>query len=64
MRLEKFILDILNSKTKINLIHLITIILFNISILTIATKIVKAKMLPNKDSDIFSIYIYVKDVSR
>ncbi|WP_066166904.1 efflux RND transporter permease subunit [Aliarcobacter cryaerophilus] len=63
MRLEKFILDILNSKRKINLIYLITLILFILSILTFPTKIVKAKMLPNKDSDSFSIYIDLKDGS-
>ncbi len=63
MRLEKFILDILNSKRKINLIYLITLILFILSILTFPTKIVKAKMLPNKDSDSFSIYIDLKDNS-
>ena len=63
MRLEKFILDILNSKRKINLIYLITLILFILSILTFPTKIVKAKMLPNKDSDSFSIYLDLKDGS-
>ena len=63
MRLEKFILDILNSKRKINLIYLITLILFILSILTFPTKIVKAKMLPNKDSDSFSIYVDLKDGS-
>ncbi|AYJ80370.1 multidrug transporter AcrB [Aliarcobacter cryaerophilus ATCC 43158] len=63
MRLEKFILDILNSKRKINLIYLITLLLFILSILTFPTKIVKAKMLPNKDSDSFSIYLDLKDGS-
>ena len=63
MRLEKFILDILNSKRKINLIYLITLILFILSILTFPTKIVKAKMLPNIDSDSFSIYVDLKDGS-
>lgn len=63
MILEKFILDILNSKRKINLIYLITLILFILSILTFPTKIVKAKMLPNKDSDSFSIYLDLKDGS-
>ena len=63
MRLEKFILNILNSKRKINLIYLITLILFILSILTFPTKIVKAKMLPNKDSDSFSIYLDLKDGS-
>jgi len=63
MKLEKFILDILNSKRKINLIYLITLILFILSILTFPTKIVKAKMLPNKDSDSFSIYLDLKDGS-
>lgn len=61
MRLEKFILDILNSKRKINLIYLITLILFILSILTFPTKIVKAKMLPNKDSDSFSIYLVIPE---
>ncbi|RBQ29398.1 efflux RND transporter permease subunit [Aliarcobacter vitoriensis] len=63
MRLEKIILDILNSSSKIKMVYLITIILFILSILTFPTKIVKAKMLPSKDSDSFSIYIDLKDGS-
>ncbi|QKF59523.1 efflux RND transporter permease subunit [Aliarcobacter lanthieri] len=63
MKLEKIILDILNSNTKVKLVYSITLILFILSILTFPTKIVKAKMLPSKDSDSFSIYIDLKDGS-
>lgn len=63
MKLEKIILDILNSSSKVKFIYLITLILFILSILTFPTKIVKAKMLPSKDSDSFSIYIDLKDGS-
>ncbi|MFV7790230.1 efflux RND transporter permease subunit [Aliarcobacter lanthieri] len=63
MKLEKIILDILNSNSKVKFIYLITLILFILSILTFPTKIVKAKMLPSKDSDSFSIYIDLKDGS-
>lgn len=64
MKLEKFILDILNSNKKSFLVYLITLILFIISIATFPTQIVKAKMLPNKDSDTFSIYVDLKDGSN
>ncbi|WP_418180799.1 efflux RND transporter permease subunit [Aliarcobacter lanthieri] len=63
MKLEKIILDILNSNSKVKFVYLITLILFILSILTFPTKIVKAKMLPSKDSDSFSIYIDLKDGS-
>ncbi|WP_026804518.1 efflux RND transporter permease subunit [Aliarcobacter lanthieri] len=63
MKLEKIILDILNSNTKVKLVYSITLILFILSILTFPTKIVKAKMLPSKDSDSFSIYIDLKNGS-
>lgn len=63
MRLEKFILDILNNKQKSLLVYFITLILFILSILTFPLEITKAKMLPSKDSDTFSIYIDLKDGS-
>ncbi len=63
MRLETLILNILNSKTKIFLVYFITLVLFILSILTLPSEILKAKMLPDKDSDTFSIYIDLKDGS-
>ncbi len=61
--LEQFIYNILESKQKSQLVYLITLILFILSIATFPTKIVKAKMLPGKDSDTFSIYVDLKDGS-
>ncbi|WP_428023111.1 efflux RND transporter permease subunit [Arcobacter sp.] len=61
--LEQFIYNILESKRKSQLVYLITLILFILSIATFPTKIVKAKMLPGKDSDTFSIYVDLKDGS-
>ena len=63
MRLEKFIYNILQSPFKSFLVYLITLILFILSIATFPTQITKAKMLPSKDSDTFSIYIDLKDGS-
>lgn len=63
MRLENIVLSILNDKKKIFLVYFITLILFILSILTFPTNILKAKMLPDKDSDSFSIYIDLKDGS-
>lgn len=63
MRLENIILEILNSKKKIFFVYFITLALFVLSILTFPTKIVKAKMLPDKDSNSFSIYLDLKDGS-
>ena len=63
MRLETLILNILNSKSKIFLVYFITLVLFVLSILTLPSEILKAKMLPDKDSDTFSIYIDLKDGS-
>ena len=63
MKLEKFIYDILQSSKKSNLVYLIISILFVLSIATFPTQIIKAKMLPSKDSDIFSIYVDLKDGS-
>jgi len=61
--LEEFIYNILEDKKKSRLVYLITLILFLISIATFPTEIVKAKMLPGKDSDTFSIYVDLKDGS-
>jgi len=63
MKLENFIFNILESKTKSFLVYLITFILFTLSIATFPTKIIKAKMLPSKDSNSFSIYVDLKDGS-
>ena len=64
MKLERFIYSILQSKEKSNLVYLIISILFVLSIATFPTQIIKAKMLPSKDSDTFSIYVDLKDASR
>ena len=63
MKLEKFIYSILQSKSKSYLVYLITFILFTLSILTFPTKLIKAKMLPSKDSNTFSIYVDLQDGS-
>ena len=63
MKLEKFIYSILQSNKKSFLVYLITFILFVLSVLTFPTHITKAKMLPSKDSDTFSIYVDLKDGS-
>lgn len=60
-RLENFIYKILQSKSKSILVYLITLILFLLSIATFPTQITKAKMLPSKDSDTFSVYVDLKD---
>lgn len=63
MKLEKFIYSILQTPSKSFLVYAITLILFILSIATFPTNIVKAKMLPSKDSDTFSVYIDLKDGS-
>ena len=63
MKLEKFIYSILQSSFKSFLVYLITFILFVLSIASFPTEITKAKMLPSKDSDTFSIYVDLKDGS-
>ena len=45
------------------MVYVITLILFILSVLTFPTEIIKAKMLPSKDSDTFSIYVDLKDGS-
>ena len=61
MKLEQFIYKILECKSKSLMVYAITLILFILSIATFPTEIVKAKMLPGKDSDTFSIYVNLKD---
>jgi len=61
MKLEKFIFNILDSKTKSLTVYLVALILFILSVATFPLDIVKAKMLPGKDSDTFSIYVDLKD---
>jgi multidrug efflux pump subunit AcrB len=55
--LERIIHSILDSGTKRFLVYVITLILFAGAIYTIPTEIVKAKMLPGKDSDSFTLYV-------
>ena len=64
MKLEKFIYNILESKTKSLMVYLITLVLFILSVLTFPTEITKAKMLPGKDSNTFSIYVDLVDGSN
>jgi len=63
MKLEKFIYNILQSPNKSLLIYAITFILFILSIATFPSQIIKAKMLPSKDSDTFSVYVDLKEGS-
>ncbi|RXJ89299.1 multidrug transporter AcrB [Arcobacter sp. CECT 8983] len=63
MKLEKFIYNILENPSKSIIVYAITLVLFILSILTFPTEITKAKMLPSKDSDTFSVYVDLKDGS-
>uniref|UniRef100_UPI004048644C efflux RND transporter permease subunit n=1 Tax=Aliarcobacter sp. TaxID=2321116 RepID=UPI004048644C len=63
MKLEKFIYNVLESSFKSYMVYFITFILFVLSIATFPTNITKAKMLPSKDADTFSIYVDLKDGS-
>jgi multidrug efflux pump subunit AcrB len=63
MKLEKFIYNTIESPSKSMLVYLITLALFALSIATFPTEIIKAKMLPSKDSDTFSVYVDLKDGS-
>lgn len=63
MRLEKFIYSILETPFKSYMVYFITLALFILSLATFPTQIVKAKMLPSKDSNTFSIYVDLKDGS-
>lgn len=61
--LENFIFNILEDKKKSLFVYLVTALLFIISIAFFPLEIVKAKMLPGKDSDSFSIYVDLKSGS-
>lgn len=63
MKLESLIYTILQSNKKSYLVYAITLLLFILSVLTFPTKITKAKMLPSKDSDTFSVYVDLKEGS-
>ncbi len=56
-RLETLIYNIIQSKFKRMMVLFITLMLFAGSIYMIPLELVKAKMLPGKDSDTFSIYV-------
>jgi hypothetical protein len=53
-KLENLIFSIIESKTKSLMVYVITAVLFALSIYTLPSEIVKAKMLPGKNSDTFS----------
>ncbi|PIF04469.1 MAG: multidrug transporter AcrB [Arcobacter sp.] len=56
-KLENMIYAILVHRSKRIMVLLITFLLFLLSIYLIPLEVVKAKMLPGKDSDTFSIYV-------
>ena len=56
-RLEKFVYSILESKAKKFLVITLTLVALVLSILMIPTNLVKARMLPGKSANTFSIYI-------
>jgi len=56
-RLETFIHNILESRIQRITVLLITLFLFAFSVYLIPLEVVKAKMLPGKDSDTFSVYV-------
>ena len=56
-KLENLIYNILISKGKRVMVLFITFLLFSGSVYMIPLELVKAKMLPGKDSDTFSIYV-------
>ncbi len=56
-KLETLIYNIIQSKFKRMMVLFITLMLFAGSIYMIPLELVKAKMLPGKDSDTFSIYV-------
>lgn len=56
-KFEQFIYAILMSKSKKNMVLLITLLAFIASLFMFPTKMVLAKMLPGKSTDTFSIYV-------
>lgn len=63
MKLEKLIYNIIQSPKKSLYVYGITFILFILSMATFPTEIIKAKMLPSKDSNTFSVYVDLKEGS-
>jgi len=56
-KLETIIYNILESRSRRVMVLLVTLLLFLFSVYLIPLEVVKAKMLPGKDSDTFSIYV-------
>ncbi len=56
-RFETFVYHILNSRSRKTMVILLTLVALGLSILMLPTKIVKAKMLPGKSDNTFSVYI-------
>jgi multidrug efflux pump subunit AcrB len=55
--LESFIYDILNDRSKKKLVIILTAVAFLLALLMFPTKLVRAKMLPGKSDNTFSVYI-------
>jgi len=62
-KLEKMIFDILESRSKRMMVLFVTLFLFIATIAMIPTELIKAKMLPSKDSDTFSVYVDLREGS-
>lgn len=56
-KLEQLIYSTIQTPLRRVFVYLITLIIFMASVMMIPTEIVKAKMLPGKDSDSFSVYV-------
>ncbi|WP_292655588.1 efflux RND transporter permease subunit [Nitratifractor sp.] len=56
-KFENFVYAILESKSKKTLVILLTLIALAASVMMLPTKIVKAKMLPGKSDNTFSVYV-------
>ncbi len=56
-KLETIIYNILESRSRRVMVLLVTLFLFLFSVYLIPLEVVKAKMLPGKDSDTFSVYV-------
>ena len=56
-KLEQLIYSTIENPFRRSIVYVITLIIFMGSVMMIPTELVKAKMLPGKDSDSFSVYI-------
>ena len=56
-RLEKLIYSTIETPLRRTVVYLVTLMIFMGSVMMIPTEVVKAKMLPGKDSDSFSVYV-------